>query len=78
MNKKGYKQCKPMNNNIEESEQDMLGFSSGYLSRAIDILPKQGIKSPWKNYQNYLIDIFDTRLGSFKDGALKFTTIEKV
>jgi hypothetical protein len=35
-------------------------------------MPKQGNKAPWKNYQNYLKDIFAVRLLSIKDSNLKF------
>ena len=36
------------------------------------MMPKQGNKAPWKNYQNYLIDIFAVRLASIDDSNLKF------
>ena len=35
-------------------------------------MPKQGNKAPWKNYQNYLKDIFAVRLFSIKDPNLNF------
>ena len=67
-----FKECRPILGENVEAVVDTLDFSSGYIARAIDLLPMQGSKSPWKNYQNYLLDIFDTRLGSFNDGALTF------
>tara|TARA_B100001146_G_scaffold193315_1_gene179835 strand:- start:4613 stop:6076 length:1464 start_codon:yes stop_codon:yes gene_type:complete len=76
MDAQDYRQCRPLTNDEVEEENDMLDFSSGYLTRAINILPKQGTKSPWRNYQNYLLDIFDTRFGSFKDGALNFSSLD--
>ena len=36
------------------------------------MMPKQGNKAPWKNYQNYLKDIFAVRLASIDDSNLKF------
>ena len=35
-------------------------------------MPKQGNKAPWKNYQNYLKDIFAVRIFSIKDSNLNF------
>jgi monooxygenase len=52
--------------------QPLIDFSSGYVQRAIDKLPKQGNKTPWKLYQNYFLDILLLRFGSLKDGALEF------
>ena len=36
------------------------------------MMPKQGNKSPWKNYQNYIKDIFSIRYKSIDDTNLKF------
>jgi len=48
------------------------GFSSGYLQRAMDDLPKQGDREPWLNPQNYLGDRDRFLSQSFDDGALDF------
>ncbi len=32
------------------------GFSSGYIQRVMEELPKQGDREPWLNPQNYLGD----------------------
>ena len=39
-------------------------------------MPKQGNKAPWKNYQNYLKDIFAVRLMSIDDTNLKFSKLK--
>ena len=36
----------------------LLDLSSGYVQRAVSILPKQGSKPPWMIRQNYLLDYF--------------------
>ena len=41
------------------------------------MMPKQGNKAPWKNYQNYLKDIFAVRLASIDDSNLKFDDYKK-
>ena len=39
---------------------------------ALDILPKQGTKKPWKLYQNYALDIVTLRYGRVDDGVMEF------
>ncbi|HET6875450.1 MAG TPA: NAD(P)/FAD-dependent oxidoreductase [Acidimicrobiales bacterium] len=39
----------------------LLDLSSGYVQRAVDILPKQGAKPPWMIRQNYLLDFFTAK-----------------
>ena len=51
-----------------------LDFSSGYVQRAAPLLPSQGTKSPWRLYQNYLLDLITLRYGRIDDGRLQFTT----
>ena len=52
--------------------QPMLDFSSGYVRRSIGHLPKQGTRTPWKLYQNYLRDLLALRYGRLQDGVLRF------
>jgi len=49
-----------------------LDFSSGYVQRAVDIMPKQGSKAPWRLYQNYLLDLLTLRYSRIADGTLRF------
>jgi hypothetical protein len=50
-----------------------LDMTSGYVQRAIDHLPKQGNKAPWKLFQNYAIDMNLLRRGKIEDGAMVFS-----
>ena len=49
-----------------------LDFSSGYVQRAIEFMPRQGAKAPWKLYQNYLLDLLTLRYRRIADGTLRF------
>ena len=49
-----------------------LDFSSGYVQRAVDMMPKQGTKAPWRLYQNYVLDLLTLRYRRIADGTLKF------
>ncbi|HEX8238114.1 MAG TPA: NAD(P)/FAD-dependent oxidoreductase [Allosphingosinicella sp.] len=53
-------------------EVPFLDFSSGYVQRARDVLPKQGSKKPWKLYQNYALDMFSLKFASVEDGVIRF------
>ncbi|HEX8064877.1 MAG TPA: NAD(P)/FAD-dependent oxidoreductase [Allosphingosinicella sp.] len=53
-------------------EVPFLDFSSGYVQRALDILPKQGSKKPWKLYQNYALDMISLKFASVEDDVIRF------
>jgi cation diffusion facilitator CzcD-associated flavoprotein CzcO len=48
------------------------GFSSGYLQRVMNDLPKQGDREPWLNPQNYLVDRRRFLRDPIDDGTLLF------
>ena len=53
-------------------ELPFLDFTSGYVQRALAGLPKQGVRRPWRLYQNYLLDLLSLRYGRLQDGILEF------
>ena len=63
---------------LRETDKDMdeqpyvVGFSSGYLQRVMDTLPKQGDREPWLNPQDYLRDRKRFLEDTLDDGALVF------
>ena len=69
------RQCTPR---VRDEDRDMqrqpyiVGFSSGYLQRVMDELPKQGDRPPWQNPQNYLRDRKMYRKAEINDGSLDF------
>ncbi len=72
MDQHGYAQCTPRRTDPTVTEEPFLDFSSGYVQRAIEQLPKQGSKKPWKLYQNYLLDLITLRYGAVNDGTMEF------
>ncbi len=72
MDKQGVNTCIPQEDPNAVVDDEYIDFTSGYVQRALSKMPKQGQKSPWRNYQNYLKDIFLVRLISIKDSTLKF------
>jgi monooxygenase len=73
MDRRGYVACTPRLRDPSVSPEPLIDFSSGYVQRAIDQLPRQGSKKPWKLYQNYVRDLLSLRFGSIDEGALEFT-----
>jgi hypothetical protein len=45
----------------------IMDLKSGYVLRAIDSLPKQGARTPWRLHQNYIRDIRMLRHGPVDD-----------
>ena len=67
---------------LREEDKDMelqpwiVGFTPGYMARAMHLFPKQGNRDPWRNTQNYPLDRKMARRGPLEDGALQFTNAE--
>ena len=72
MDKKGVSCCEPIDDKDAHGDDRLIDFTSGYFERGLSQMPKQGNKAPWKNYQNYLKDIFAVRVFSIKDTNLNF------
>ena len=77
MDRKGVNCCAPIDDESAYGDDDLIDFTSGYVQRGLHLMPKQGNKAPWKNYQNYLKDIFAVRLFSIKDSNLNFYSHKK-
>jgi monooxygenase len=69
----GYRICTPVLSDPSITEEPLLDFSSGYVLRSIDHLPKQGSKEPWKLRQNYPVDLRMLRHGPIADGVMRFS-----
>lgn len=67
MRKRGMRQCTPRIGDEAIEAEPFLAFSSGYVQRALNELPKQGNRKPWKLYQNYALDVMALRFGSLDD-----------
>jgi cation diffusion facilitator CzcD-associated flavoprotein CzcO len=73
MERFGYKQCVPRNDDPTLRPKSLLGLNSGYVQRGIDRFPKQGSKRPWVVRQNYLVDLIATEFGAIDDGTMVFS-----
>jgi monooxygenase len=73
MDAHGYRRAVPEVTDPSVTEEPILDFNSGYVLRALDRLPKQGSKEPWKLRQNYLVDTRAIRRAPIDDGAMQFS-----
>ena len=76
MDKKGYTQARPELDWADMEVAPLLDFTSGYVVRKLDELPKQGTVTPWRLHQNYLLDIMMLRMGRVTDG-IAFSRADK-
>lgn len=72
MDSKGYKVCTPRFDEKKYASSPLMDFDAGYVKRAADVLPKQGSESPWKIYQNYLIDMVSLKMSPINDKVLEY------
>jgi monooxygenase len=54
-------------------DEPLMNLTSGYVQRAAGLLPRQGLRRPWRVRNNYLTDLPTMRLGRIDDGAMRFT-----
>jgi cation diffusion facilitator CzcD-associated flavoprotein CzcO len=76
MDPRGYDYCTPRRRDLSITEEPAVNFTSGYIQRASDVLPKQGSKKPWKLHQNYALDLLNLRFARIDDGTMEFTRIK--
>jgi cation diffusion facilitator CzcD-associated flavoprotein CzcO len=73
MDEHGYGVSTPRNQDPSVTRHAFADFSSGYFLRALDRLPKQGSKPPWRLHQNYLLDTFMLKALPIDEPSMEFT-----
>jgi hypothetical protein len=73
MDDRGYTKCVPRQNDPKIVPEPLMNFTSGYVQRARDLLPRQGSEAPWKLYQNYALDFLLLRKAPVTDKAMVFS-----
>lgn len=73
MDQHGYAICTPRVNDPDIEPEPVIDFNSGYVLRALDTLPRQGSKKPWRLHQNYVKDLSMMRYGRLEDGTMEFS-----
>jgi len=73
MDQHGYRQCLPARPEAVVGAEPAINLTSGYVMRALDNLPRQGQRKPWRTYQNYALDLLALRFDRLDDGVMRFT-----
>jgi cation diffusion facilitator CzcD-associated flavoprotein CzcO len=73
LDRNGYDQCVPVNDDPAVTERPLLDFDAGYVLRSIDEFPKAGSRAPWQLGMSYAHDVVKLRHGRIDDGALRFS-----
>jgi hypothetical protein len=75
MDKHQHQYCQPVLplNGIEAVP--FIDFTSGYIIRALDKIPKQGREKPWRLNQNYILDRMSLSYSSVVDNSIIFSSI---
>ena len=73
MEKTGARSCMPRVRDAGMAAEAWVDFSSGYFQRALERLPKQGSRKPWKLHQNYLRDLVAMKFAALEDEAMEFS-----
>src|SRR5258708_4830177 len=55
--------------------EPLVDLQSGYVQRALDHLPKQGARAPWRLHQNYVRDLMLLRFGRLAEDELEFARL---
>ncbi|APR77562.1 monooxygenase, flavin-binding family protein [Minicystis rosea] len=71
MREHGYASATPRTRDASMPTEPLLGLKSGYVQRALQSLPKQGARAPWKLHQNYVKDLFLLRFGRVAEDELE-------
>lgn len=73
MDDNGYERVTPREPDPTLEREPILDLKSGYVMRSINKLPKQGVRKPWRLYQNYPRDIGMFRRDPIEDGEIEFS-----
>ncbi len=71
MEARGLQVCTPVRDPAVQAVP-FLDFTSGYVQRALPLLPVQGDRKPWRLDQNYFKDLLTLRFSPLEDGVLRF------
>ncbi len=72
MEEHGQTKVVPVQDDPTVTPEPVIDFSSGYVLRSIEHIPRQGSKRPWRVYQNYVLDTLALGRGKIDDGVLRF------
>jgi cation diffusion facilitator CzcD-associated flavoprotein CzcO len=73
MDEHGYRLVTPLAPGPSAQLGPLLDLQSGYVKRALPVLPKQADRAPWCLHQNYVRDVRLLRHGPLHDNGIRFS-----
>jgi monooxygenase len=73
MQARGFDQVTPTRPDPSTPLRPLIDLTSGYVQRAVDQLPKQADRAPWRLHQSYLRDVRLFRGGEVEDDGVVFS-----
>ncbi len=74
MDEYGFTHVRPELDEPVMPTKPLLDFAAGYVQRAIDEIPRQGVRGPWQMTMNYTVDARVLRDGPVTDPGLRFAS----
>ena len=62
---------------VDEEEDDIFDFSSGYIQRGKHMMPRNAATLPWRLNQDYRKDKQDMRQAPLDDGVMQFRRVRQ-
>jgi len=72
LHRSGATRVTAVNRGGEVADGNLMGLSSGYITRADHLLPRQGRSYPWRNHQSYLADYRALHRSDVVDDVLEY------
>lgn len=73
MDREGHRQVTPRGGAPFASDEPFVPIQSGYVSRGAKVMPRQGLKGPWRAKQNVFLDVLTLRWAPLRDRYLVFS-----
>ncbi|MUL45874.1 NAD(P)/FAD-dependent oxidoreductase [Mycobacterium sp. CBMA293] len=77
MDDNGFDSVRPELADSDMATRPLLDFAAGYVQRAIDTVPRQGVDGPWVMSMNYTFDREVLRNGAVTDPNLRFAAARR-
>jgi cation diffusion facilitator CzcD-associated flavoprotein CzcO len=77
MDAHGYDIARPVAAGSGMRARPFTDFGSGYIKRALDRLPRQGSRAPWRTSPTYSADVKLLRRGRVDDPELRFDSVKE-
>jgi len=73
MDEHAYSRCMPLAPDPSLPTTPFMDLSSGYVTRSIALLPRQGAVAPWRLHMNYLLDLISLGRSPLQDEGIEFS-----